>query len=182
MQIFFCDRCSSRITEGELASEDAFEFGTLKFCADCWQSDQVRELVRRQSGLMAAVTEGGAGAAYDDDPGEPAAPSHAHATRSSGRHRKHRPSPKRLRAVEHQTDRANGRHRAAPQRCGVALTMLVFGVAAAVAFLVMAGIMMIASNDRSRGSLPVPGPSRRAVCVEVHEAPPQRLAGAPRAL
>jgi hypothetical protein len=169
MQIYFCDRCSCRITEGDLAKKDAFEFGTLTFCIACWNSEQVQEIVRQKSELLAAVTEGGAGAVHDGAHAQTehkvsrkSPPRPNRGAGSSGRHRKARriPSPRHLRAAEHDARRAPRR------RFGYGIVLLAFGAAAAVAFLLLMGILMFTTGDRGRGSAqPTNGAGRHSSMI-----------------
>jgi hypothetical protein len=52
MQVFFCDRCTRRVTEGELAEEEGLRIGDLVFCRFCIEEPEVREYL-----AQAAITE-----------------------------------------------------------------------------------------------------------------------------
>lgn len=57
MEVFFCDRCSCRITEGELEEHLAVRCGGLYFCQRCWREPEVREAVAKVTGKLPAVDE-----------------------------------------------------------------------------------------------------------------------------
>jgi len=56
MEVFFCDRCSARVTEGDLAEGRAFQIHTFVLCKACWDNSEVREAIERRiaeaSGVM----------------------------------------------------------------------------------------------------------------------------------
>ncbi len=49
MEVFFCDRCSSRVTEGDLAEGHAFQIHTFVLCKTCWDNSDIREALERRA-------------------------------------------------------------------------------------------------------------------------------------
>ena len=54
MQVFFCDSCSKRVTEGELAEGEGVRVGDLAFCRFCCERPEVQEVLERASEMMEA--------------------------------------------------------------------------------------------------------------------------------
>ena len=50
MESFFCDQCSRRVTEGDLAEGRAVRVGDLCFCRECSKTAEVQSFVARSSG------------------------------------------------------------------------------------------------------------------------------------
>lgn len=46
MQVMFCDMCSRRVSEGQIAHEEGFRVGDLVFCLACWELPEVQQHVR----------------------------------------------------------------------------------------------------------------------------------------
>jgi len=57
MEVFFCDRCSCRITEGELEDHLAIRCGEFHFCKQCWQDPEVRSAVAKATGKLPVVQD-----------------------------------------------------------------------------------------------------------------------------
>ena len=168
MEIHFCDRCSCRITDGELAEGYAYSFGSLFFCEKCWSSEQVVAMIRKTQGLMAAVHEGGAGASTYNDratprPGELSrkSPPRLRSTPVDGVRRKgrRRSSPKYLRAIGRRTPPGGRRTVARGVHSQLNWVLIAFGAAALAAFIAVGAILLLASNRRV--SYQEPGDSTR---------------------
>ena len=54
MQVFFCDRCTRRVTERELADDEGLRFGDLVFCRFCLEEPEVREDLAQAAAVEAA--------------------------------------------------------------------------------------------------------------------------------
>ncbi len=62
MELRFCDRCSCRVTEGDLAEGRAVQVGEFCFCKPCWDDSEIREAMEHlPGGTAAAQGAGGAG-------------------------------------------------------------------------------------------------------------------------
>ncbi len=60
MELRFCDRCSCRVTEGDLAEGRAVQVGEFCFCKPCWDDSEIREAMERLPGGLAAAQGTGA--------------------------------------------------------------------------------------------------------------------------
>lgn len=54
MQVFFCDNCSRRVTEGELAEGEGIRAGSLTFCEACRERPEVQEVLERAGEMKEA--------------------------------------------------------------------------------------------------------------------------------
>lgn len=59
MQAFFCDGCSRRVTEGELADGDGLRVGDLVLCRACCERPEVREHLQNAAAAEAGPSRGG---------------------------------------------------------------------------------------------------------------------------
>ncbi len=88
MQVFFCDSCSRRVTEGELAEGEGVRIGDLAFCRFCCERPEVQEVLERASEMMEAGQARSVGSARR--PGDAASESGLHRLvrgRRNGGHR-----------------------------------------------------------------------------------------------
>ncbi len=56
MQIYFCDKCSCRVSEGDLAEKRAVRVGEYCFCRESWSKPDVMALVDRAMDDSGAIT------------------------------------------------------------------------------------------------------------------------------
>jgi hypothetical protein len=81
MEVFFCDRCSSRVTEGDLAEGHAFQIHTFVLCKACWGNSDIREALERRAVEADAVAK--AAHAAKKRPGSGSHPARRKTPRSS---------------------------------------------------------------------------------------------------
>ncbi|MHC4253626.1 MAG: PA14 domain-containing protein [Planctomycetota bacterium] len=126
MEVFFCDRCSTRVTEGDLAENRAFRIHTFILCKACWENSEIREAIERRVAEAGAVTKAspvpkrrpgsGRHAARRKTPrpasGIRRSPARGTPRRTPAPHGRRRTpgrtSPVRLERVNHESDRRHG--------------------------------------------------------------------------
>lgn len=122
MEIFFCDWCSSRVTEGDLAEGHAVRVGAYCFCKACWKTAEVRAAAAKVSAVSgSAQTGAGLPVARPSAPagetGGPVEERPARRRKTPGRNAAVRRSPHRgvpRHSVNHRTPRPSGKNGARP--------------------------------------------------------------------